>query len=124
MFKKIHIPSILVVLISCFLLLGQNAVLASSIKDRMNGRIPAINSLKDQGAIGENNKGLLEFRGPKKNAAVVTAENKDRTIVYKAIGKKQGTTAEHVGERRAKMIVNKGKKGHWFQKPDGSWFQK
>lgn len=98
---------------------------AGSIKERMAARIPAINSLMDQGAIGENNKGFLEYRSSARpQQDVINGENKDRAAVYKAIAKKQGASATLVGQRRAKMIVQKGKKGRWYQKPDGSWFKK
>ena len=91
----------------------------------MAGRIPAINSLKDQGAIGENSKGYLEYRAAKKpQLDLVNGENKDRGTVYAAIGKKQKVSAALVGQRRAKMIVNNGKSGHWFQKANGAWFKK
>jgi uncharacterized protein YdbL (DUF1318 family) len=97
---------------------------SASIKERMAGRIPAITSLKDSGVVGENNKGYLEFRAAKKSAKLVSDENKDRGVVYKAIAKKQGVSADLVGKRRAKMIAQKGKSGQWFQKNDGSWYKK
>lgn len=97
---------------------------SASIKDRMADRLPAINTLKDSGVVGENKEGFLEFRGAKKNADLVEAENKDRELVYQAIAKKQGATVELVGSRRAKQIVDIAKPGHWLQKPDGSWYKK
>lgn len=97
---------------------------SASIKERMAGRIPAINSLKGSGVVGENNKGYLEFRAAKKSVKLVQNENKDRGVVYKAIAKKQGASAALVGARRAKMIAQKGKAGQWFQKSDGSWYKK
>lgn len=98
---------------------------AGSIKERMAARIPAINSLMDQGVVGENNKGFLEYRSSARpQQDVVNGENQDRKTVYQAIAKKQGASATLVGQRRAKMIVQKGKKGRWYQKPDGSWFKK
>lgn len=98
---------------------------AASIKERMASRLPAITALKDQGAVGENNKGLLEYRsGNKVNQATVKAENQDRSKVYAAIAKKEGVPATLVGERRAKRIAEIGQKGHWFQKADGKWYQK
>jgi len=91
----------------------------------MAARIPAINSLKTQGVIGENSVGLLEYRSANKpQQNLVTAENKDRSLVYKAIGKQQGVSATLVGQRRAKQIVAAGKGGQWFQKTDGSWYKK
>ena len=90
----------------------------------MAGRIPAITQLKNSGVVGENNKGYLEFRSAKKSEKLVVDENKDRSVVYKAIAKKQGASADLVGKRRAQMIAQKGKSGQWFQKSDGSWYKK
>jgi len=98
---------------------------AASIKDRMAERIPVINSLKDQGLVGENNAGFLEYRtGQKPSQAVLQDENKDRQSVYAAIAKKEGVSAQLVGQRRAKMLADNGKNGHWFQAADGKWYQK
>ncbi|MFT5697604.1 MAG: hypothetical protein ACI8ZB_000452 [Desulforhopalus sp.] len=114
--------SILITFITLFFFVQPSY--SASIKDRMAGRIPAINALKDAGIVGENNKGYLEFRSAKKSEKLVQDENTDRDTVYKAIAKQQGTTAALVGERRAKMIVKNGNAGQWFQKNDGSWFKK
>jgi len=123
MFKKtITVPFFL--LLAMFFL-SASFVQSASIKDRMAGRIPAINSLKDQGVIGENNRGFLEFRGnsqPQKG--LIDGENKDRQKVYEVIGKKQGASAALVGQRRAKTIAQKSRPGHWFQAANGSWHKK
>lgn len=98
---------------------------ADSVKERMAARIPAINSLMDEGLIGENNQGFLEYRsGARPQQDVVNGENQDRSAVYQAIAKNQGASATLVGQRRAQMIVEKGRAGRWYQKPDGSWFKK
>ncbi len=99
--------------------------LCDAIKDRMLARLPVINELKAQGLVGENNQGFLEFRtGQKPNADVINAENQDRKEVYKAIGARQKTTPEFVGQARASQIAGKEAKGTWVQSPDGSWTQK
>lgn len=122
--KILYSPSFFFILITCTLFLA-TSVHSAGIKERMAGRIPAINALKAQGAIGENNKGFLEYRtGSKPQPQLVADENKDRAKVYGAISKQQGASATLVGERRANMISQKGKAGHWFQKPDGSWYKK
>jgi len=122
--KNIFFIYTLFIFTACFLFmatLGHSA----SIKDQMAARIPAINALKDQGVIGENNKGFLEYRGAgKPQLTLVQAENSDRAAVYAAIGKGQGASPVLVGQRRAKMIAENGQTGHWFQKPDGSWYKK
>lgn len=116
--------SFVFVIISCFLLVASVAH-SASIKARMAARIPEINALKDSGLIGENNIGLLEYRTaekPKKD--LIEAENTDRDIVYKAIAKSQGASPLLVAQSRAKMIAEHGPSGHWYQKPDGSWYKK
>lgn len=98
---------------------------SASIKDRMVARQPAINKLKDQGLVGENNKGLLQFRTDKKvKQEIIQNENKDRKTVYGAIARKQGVKPGLVGQRRAKQIAEKGSPGQWFQSPDGKWYKK
>jgi uncharacterized protein YdbL (DUF1318 family) len=117
--------SIFSCLIITIMLLGAINCSAASIKDRMVARVPAINSLKSQGLIGENNKGFLAFRTSQKvQQDVVQGENQDRKAVYGAIAKKQGADPVLVGQRRAKQIAGKGRGGQWFQRPDGKWYKK
>ena len=98
---------------------------SDSIKQRMIDRLPVIKALKEQGIVGENNIGLLEFIGDRKDKAdVVAAENKDRNAVYEAIAKKQGTTLEVVGKHRAAQISNKAPVGEWLQDANGKWYKK
>jgi len=98
---------------------------AASLKERMLARVPAINALKDQGLVGENNQGYLEYRtGKQPNPELIQQENNDRRSVYAAIAQQQGVDAALVGQRRAAQIAEIGSPGHWFKKPDGSWYQK
>lgn len=125
--KNLIFLSSLFVFLACFIFMTTVAHSASAalIKEEMAARLPEINALKDQGFIGENNKGYLEYRTDNKPAfALVQDENADRTIVYTAIGKSQGASPALVGERRANMIRENGQAGHWFQKPDGTWYKK
>jgi uncharacterized protein YdbL (DUF1318 family) len=98
---------------------------SDSIKQRMISRLPVIKALKDQGIVGENNTGFLEFVGNRKEKAdVVAAENQDRKLVYEAIAKQQGTTAEVVGKHRAIQIAGKAQTSEWLQDANGKWYQK
>jgi uncharacterized protein len=100
-------------------------VSSASVKDRMTERLPTIIALKDQGVIGENAQGYLDYRGGNKpEQQVIQAENNDRKLVYAEIAKKQGVDVTLVGQRRAKQIAEKGSPGHWFRTADGSWYQK
>jgi uncharacterized protein YdbL (DUF1318 family) len=97
----------------------------STIKQRMLDRLPQINALKDKGIIGENNKGLLEFRtSDHSQAKLIKKENEDRIAVYKYIAKKTGTTPEIVAKARAEKIAEKAPKGHWLQDKSGKWYKK
>ena len=98
---------------------------SDSIKQRMIDRLPVIKALKDQGIVGENNLGFLEFIGDRKEKAdVVAAENADRKSVYEAIAKNQGTTVEVVGQHRAIQLADKAQSGDWLQDANGKWYQK
>ena len=99
---------------------------ANDIKARMQQRLPTIVELKSEGLVGENNKGYLEFvpGAAKKQANVVSSENKDRESVYGAIAKQQGTSQQLVGERRANQIGQKASPGSWLQAPSGKWYRK
>lgn len=98
---------------------------ADDIKSRMLARLPGIEALKENGVIGEDKNGFLQFRkdaGDKQ--ALVNAENADRGEIYKAIAAKQGVSAEVVGQRRALQIAELAKPGEWLQNADGKWYQK
>ena len=97
---------------------------AQGIKDRMKSRLPAIIQLKQTGAIGENNKGLLQMLSGSQGQDVVNAENSDRQMVYKAIAKKQNVTPDFVGKRRAAQIFQRAGTGEMVQTPDGKWIKK
>ena len=117
------------IVIMAFLYLGildfGISAFADDIKLRMKNRLPVIRELKTRGIVGEDNKGLLQFVGAKKEKSeVVAAENKDRMTIYAAIAKKQGVTPELVGQRRALQISQKARAGEWIQDAGGNWHQK
>lgn len=97
----------------------------AGIKARMKSRLPAIMQLKAKGIVGENHLGYLEFVGKsRKKAAVVAAENADRKKVYTAIAKKNKTTIQNVGARRALQIAQRATSGHMIKGADGKWRKK
>lgn len=112
-------------LVICFFL--STLALAGGIKERMKSRLPKINEFKTQEVIGENNTGFLEVLPGKKNPEaekIVKEENDDRMKVYNAIARKQGTTPEKVGRRRALQIAEKSASGVWVQDAGGDWKKK
>ncbi|MFA6293741.1 MAG: DUF1318 domain-containing protein [Victivallales bacterium] len=69
-------------------------------------RLAIIKALKNKGIVGENSKGLLEFKtGDKSAAAVVNEENSERAKAYADVAKKTGASAAAVGEQRAAQIA-------------------
>jgi hypothetical protein len=98
---------------------------AGALQDRMKARLPEIVALKTKGIIGENYQGYLGFVGQSREGAdIVAAENEDRKMLYQAIAKKTGATAEQVGRRAAlKWKENLGP-GEYFKNEDGTWITK
>lgn len=115
-----------VALVSLLLFAGLGAYAGlSEVKARMKDRLPAINSLKASGAIGEAATGYLVVRQDAGDAsAVVGAENADRQAVYGAIASKTGSSVAAVAQRRAIQIAERAAEGTWLQGADGSWRQK
>jgi len=97
-----------------------------ALKARFLQRKPAIDALKNQEKVGENNVGKLVARG-QLNAnenEMVNAENADRETVYQEIARGLNITSQEVGKRRALQIANLAGPGHWLQHPDGHWYRK
>jgi len=106
-------------------LLFSASAYGADIKTRMKDRLPRIIELKAAGIVGENNLGFLAFIGGNQSEqALIEAENQDRQLVYSAIAKQQGTTADVVGRRRALQIADNAKPGEWIQDTGGQWAQK
>jgi hypothetical protein len=121
--NKIFAITISIIIVS--FLFSSASAFGESVKARMKARLPIIVELKDKGVVGENKKGYLQFVGQKKEKEdVIAAENADRKKVYTHIAKKQGTTLQVVGERRALQIAKKAKPGTWLQDQSGKWYQK
>lgn len=111
-------------LIAAFILLS-GAAWGQDIKARMHARLSEIVALKEAGVVGENNQGYLTvIKPPTDKQALIEAENQDRRTIYEAIAKKQNTTPELVGSRRAMQIAEKADPGSWIQDAHGKWVKK
>jgi len=98
---------------------------ADGIKERMKKRLPKIVQMKEQGILGENARGYLEFVTEKKpDKALVEKENRDRKTIYSAIAKQQGVSIEKVEKLRGLQIVKKAKQGEYLKNSNGNWYQK
>lgn len=99
---------------------------AGDIRRRMEQRLAAIDKLKAEGIVGENNRGFLEQPpGAAGNpGAVLEEENRDRRAVYALIAKETGATADAVGRHRARQIAANSRAGVWIQDESGQWKKK
>ena len=97
-----------------------------AVKQRMAQRLPAIDALRDRGAVGEDNRGFLAARGALSAAENQTMadENSDRGAVYAALAQQTGSSADQVGRARAKQIAQGSKSGVWLQRENGEWYKK
>ena len=96
-----------------------------AVKARMAQRLSKLDGFKAQGAIGENNRGMVELRGGPVDAGdVVAAENRDREMVYASIAQQTRTSADQVGRARARQIAAASAAGVWVQRDDGTWQRK
>jgi uncharacterized protein YdbL (DUF1318 family) len=122
------LPRFLLCLVAfCAAVLPGRAEDLAAVRARMSERLPALVALRQQGAIGENNRGYTEVRRDAQGASAVSAaENRDREIVYAAIAKQQGggVSAEQVGRARARQIAAQSPGGTWLQSESGQWYQK
>ena len=105
---------------------GVRAEDLGAVKARMEQRQGTVDSLKDKQAVGENNRGFLEGRGPLSptDERVVADENADRRTVYAAVASQTGGNPDTVGRARAQQIAVRSKRGVWIQDPSGEWRQK
>ncbi|MDI6742261.1 MAG: YdbL family protein [Smithella sp.] len=105
------------------------------IKESMKNRYVQLKTFYDKGAIGENNKGLIETRdiaglNLQERSLVnklVDQENKDREALYKEIATANKLGADSVPQIK-KVFSNswreKSQSGWWVQSDGGNWEKK
>lgn len=123
--KTIFFRLLLIVGVFSFATLAVRAEDLGAVKARMTQRLSQLDQFKEKGAIGENNRGLVELRDASPAAGdIVAGENRDRDIVYAAIAQQQRVSVETVGRARAKQIAAGSAAGVWLQRESGEWYQK
>ena len=105
------------------------------IKESMQNRYPQLEPFYDKGAIGENNKGLVEAKDTaglnlqerSKVNKLIDQENKDRTALYSEIATANKLGPELVPQIK-KIFANswrdKSQPGWWVQDDSGTWQKK
>lgn len=91
-------------------------------------RYDALQNLKGQGAVGENNQGYLAvLNGASGAADLVSGENQDRRIIYQAIVDQNalgGSGLSIVEAVFAEVQRDKSRTGDMIQLPSGEWIKK
>ncbi len=97
-----------------------------AVRARMEQRQGSIDALRDRHAVGENNRGFVDPRGPinPDEQRMISDENSDRRAVYVALAEQTRTDPDTVGRKRAQQIAERSKRGVWIQTPTGEWIQK
>ena len=110
----------------CLLTVSLLAAPTGEIRQRMEQRLPQIDTLKASGVLGENNRGFIEIRnqGTPEATNIVSVENSDREAVYTEIAKQTGASSDAVGRARAKKIAENSHGGVWVQSENGTWAKK
>ncbi len=107
---------------------------------RMSSRRPRVNALRDPGAIGEGNDGMLVIRGPlpdRRDQRTIDDENADRAVVIRGLAR-AAVLAQGLPDTEANITQvlpgarstfaarrhDRAAAGWWIQMPDGSWRQK
>lgn len=118
--------SVLLALVACFAISPVAfAANAAQAKAQMRERVATIDKLKLAEAVGENNRGLLEVRKAEGDAAaVVEAENRDRSAVFADTAARTGSTPEAVAKAFARQVAAASASGVWLQREDGTWYKK
>ncbi|HVU15638.1 MAG TPA: DUF1318 domain-containing protein [Candidatus Didemnitutus sp.] len=121
---KIRLLSLFVVLFA--LIVNASAQPPGELRRQMEARVPAIDRLKTQLIVGEDNQGFLQVvqNGTAEAAQVVAAENADRRVVYADIARQAGSSADEVGRQRAHKIAANSRPGVWIQDAAGRWVKK
>lgn len=92
---------------------------------RRKARVNIIEGYFTRGYIGENKDAFLELRGSVSSQersrirSVVSEENKDREVIYKATAQKNGTNVSAVRKVFFEGDYNRAPSGYWFQTPFG-----
>lgn len=94
--------------------------------ERIRERLPDVDALKAASKVGENNQGFLAARQQlsEEESGVVTAENRDRRILYQHVAQTSRQSVDEVGRQRAARIAELARPGVWLQNQRGQWYQK
>ena len=105
----------------------------SSLEIAANRRLRSgqIQQLKNDGVVGEDRDGYLDFRRKPDDPkyldyaqGVVNAENADRSFLYLANAQAQNVPLEKIEHEYAELWGDRAFVGEWVQKDNGTWIRK
>lgn len=110
----------------------------AALKKKMKTRYAALKAMLDAGKIGETHAGMVALVkaaygkarvDPKKKdsptlAALVTAENADRTALYRLLAAQLGTKPATIAKQNAARHFKKAEARHYLQLRSGKWATK
>ena len=91
---------------------------------RRNARYQELASAESSGRIGENKSGFVEVRSDASLSGLVSAENSDRTIIYRSISKKNGAALGEVQKLYAAKLQSSAPVGTPIESGSGEWVTK
>lgn len=93
---------------------------------RRRDRRGELTALEISGALGEGHSALVVARSAVDGRAqqIMSEENIDRMIIYRAIAQKNGSSVDGVQKVYAERLREGLPSGAYFQNLDGSWTQK
>ncbi len=109
-------------------LLAADATAAKAeLKTAFATRAAQLAAAKAAGTIGETTDGLItavQSNPDAATAALILAENTDRTQLYQLLAGETNSTPAQVGERNALRYYQNAAAGAWLRTRDGQWKQK
>lgn len=104
-------------------------VMTPEVQQAINGRqqrYDAVQNLKNQGVLGENNRGYLEAL-QSAGAPLAQQENADRRVIYSAIVQQNGLGAAGMNQVEfafSDVQRDRARSGDMIQLPSGEWVKK
>jgi len=102
-----------------------------AVIESRRARFPELGAATAKGCIGENNQGLLDARSgtgcPANVATLVTAENRDRMVLYRTLVEQNNMPPGDIARVQAafaKAHRDKAPAGAWVQDDAGQWSRK
>ena len=109
------------------LLAADATALKAELKTAFASRAAQLATAKSAGSIGETTEGMVaavQANPDATTAALIQAENADRTQLYRVLAGETNATPAQIAERNAMRNYQNAAAGAWLRTRDGQWKQK